>query len=113
MTPAEVGGDWAWIDYFKSIKGPGGVTYDIAGLAEGPDLKRLLNGRSGLIEHDEDERRLWASTRLAEYAEKRSITRRGDHVVDPITGMTGELWSLRSRQDPHDRLLLLSWQCEP
>jgi hypothetical protein len=110
---AGAGGDWVWTDYFESIKGPDGVLYDVSGMAEGPDLKRLLNGRSALIEHDEDERRLWASTRLAEYAEKRAITRRSDHVVDPVTGMTGSLWTLRSRQDQHDRLLLLSWSCEP
>jgi hypothetical protein len=28
MTPADAGVERAWIDYFKSIKGPGGVAYD-------------------------------------------------------------------------------------
>lgn len=104
---------WAWIDYYDALVGPDGVVYDMVGFAERSDLKSLLNGRSYLIEHDEDERRLWASTRLPEYTSTRAITRTSDHVVDPINGMTGRLWALRSRQDRSDRRVLLSWGCEP
>jgi hypothetical protein len=101
------------VDFFESLSGPGGVVYEVLGFAECPDLKRLLNGRSRLIEHESDSRRLWPSARLNEYAEARAITRGSHHVVDPVSGMTGTLWLLRSRDNRSDRPLLLDWACEP